>query len=122
MLASPRAAGPLADAESYQRGRIFPRAPRPDVSCHDARMRLAVVGHVERMTFARVDRVPGAGGIAHATETWQGAGGGGGVAAVQLAKLAGSCELFTAFGDDDVGHRATTELEAKGVRVHAVDR
>jgi ribokinase len=85
-------------------------------------MRVAVVGHVEWITFARVDRVPEAGGIAHATETWSGAGGGGGVAAVQLAKLAGTCELFTAFGDDGTGRRAARELEGAGVRVHAARR
>jgi ribokinase len=81
--------------------------------------RVAVVGHVEWLTFARVEAVPPVGGIAHATETWAGAGGGGGVGAVQLAKLAGSCDLFTAFGDDDVRRRATEELEAAGVTVHA---
>jgi ribokinase len=85
-------------------------------------VRVAVVGHVEWMTFARVDRVPAAGAIAHASETWSGAGGGGGVAATQLAKLAGACDLFIAFGEDDVGLRATTELTAAGVRVHAATR
>jgi ribokinase len=84
--------------------------------------RVAVVGHVEWLTFARVDAVPPVGGIAHATETWAGAGGGGGVAAVQLAKLAGTCHLFTAFGDDDVGHRAAAQLEASGVRILAARR
>ncbi|HZB01739.1 MAG TPA: PfkB family carbohydrate kinase [Actinomycetota bacterium] len=81
--------------------------------------RVAVVGHVEWLTFARVEAVPPVGGIAHATETWAGAGGGGGVGAVQLARLAGSCDLFTAFGDDEVGRRATEELETAGVTVHA---
>jgi ribokinase len=84
--------------------------------------RVAVVGHVEWLTFARVDAVPPVGGIAHATETWAGAGGGGGVAAVQLAKLAWTCDLFTAFGDDDVGRRAAAELEASGVRILAARR
>jgi ribokinase len=84
--------------------------------------RVAVVGHVEWLTFARVDAVAPVGGIAHATETWAGAGGGGGVAAVQLAKLAGTCDLFTAFGDDDVGRRAAAELEASGVRILAAGR
>src|SRR5687768_18480572 len=84
--------------------------------------RVAVVGHVEWLTFARVDATPPVGGIAHATETWAGAGGGGGVAAVQLAKLAGSCDLFTAFGDDEVGRRAAAELEAIGVRIRAARR
>jgi ribokinase len=84
--------------------------------------RVAVVGHIEWITFARVDRVPAAGDIAHATETWSGAGGGGGVAAQQLAKLAGSCELFTALGEDEIGHRAAEELTAVGIEVHAARR
>jgi ribokinase len=84
--------------------------------------RVAVVGHIEWITFARVDRVPAAGAIAHATETWSGAGGGGGVAAQQLAKLAGSCELFTALGEDEIGDRAAQELAAVGVTVHATPR
>jgi len=85
-------------------------------------MRVAMVGHVEWTTFARVDRVPAAGAIAHASETWSGAGGGGGVAAIQLAKLAGACDQFTAFGKDDAGRLATDELSSAGVRVHAAAR
>jgi ribokinase len=84
--------------------------------------RVAVVGHIEWMTFARVDRVPAAGDIAHAMETWSGAGGGGGVAAQQLAKLAGSCELFTALGEDEIGGRAARELASVGIAVHAARR
>jgi ribokinase len=85
-------------------------------------LRVAVVGHVEWITFARVDQVPPTGGIGHAIETWAGAGGGGGVAARQLAKLAGSCDLFTAFGGDEIADRAREELAADGVRVHAETR
>jgi ribokinase len=69
-----------------------------------------------------VDRVPAAGAIAHATETWSGAGGGGGVAAQQLAKLAETCDLFTALGSDEIGRRAAAELTAAGVVVHAAGR
>ena len=121
MLAGSRR-DPCCRCESYQRGRIFLAARGWPATCDDARVRLAVLGHVEWMTFARVDRVPEAGGIQHATETWSGAGGGGGVAAVQLAKLAGSCDLFTAFGDDEVGRRAAGELERSGLRVRAARR
>jgi len=85
-------------------------------------VRTAVVGHVEWVRFARVDRVPPPGGIAHATDGWEGAGGGGGVAAAQLAALAGGALLFTAFGDDDVGGRAGDDLRRRGVDVHAATR
>ena len=67
-------------------------------------MRCAVVGHVEWTEFALVDHVPPPGQIAHATEHWSGPAGGGAVAAVQIAKLAGACDFFTALGDDELGH------------------
>jgi ribokinase len=85
-------------------------------------MRVAVVGHVEWIEFARVERVPKAGEIVHASETWDVAAGGGAVAAVQLARLAGDCVFFTALGDDALGNAAMRELEALGVRVEAAWR
>ena len=62
--------------------------------------RVAVVGPVEWMEFARVPRLPVSGDIVHATESWVEAGGGGAVAAVQLAKLGGGSDFFTALGYD----------------------
>lgn len=85
-------------------------------------MRVAVVGHVEWVQFARVERVPRAGEIVHAHDSWELAAGGGAVAAVQLARLAGGADLFTALGDDELGHRAAAELARRGVSVHAVWR
>lgn len=82
-------------------------------------MQLAVVGHVEWVEFARVEHVPAPGEIVHALETWEEPAGGGAVAAVQLANLNGSCLLFTAFGDDDLGRRSREQLAARGVTVHA---
>ncbi len=82
-------------------------------------MRLAVVGHVEWVEFARVDHTPLPGEIVHAVETWEEPAGGGAVAAVQLANLAGSCLLFTALADDELGRRSREELEGRGVTVHA---
>jgi ribokinase len=84
--------------------------------------RVAVVGHVEWIEFARVPRVPHPGEIVHATEWWEDAGGGGAVAAVQLAKLGGACDFFTALGDDDNGRRSRERLEALGVAVFAARR
>ena len=85
-------------------------------------MRVAVVGHIEWVSFGLVDRVPLAGQIVHATEAWELPAGGGAVAAVQLAKLAGACDLFTAVGDDELGERSVRELAALGVTVHAATR
>jgi ribokinase len=81
-------------------------------------MRVAVVGHVEWVRFARVDRIPVAGEIAHSVDDWEQAGGGGGVAAIQLALLADEAHLFTALGTDELGRRALAELESRGVVVH----
>ena len=84
--------------------------------------RVAVVGHVEWIEFARVPKLPASGEIVHASEVWEAAGGGGGVAAVQLAKLAGRCDFFTALAGDAIGARAREVLEAHGVTVHAAPR
>jgi ribokinase len=84
--------------------------------------RVAVVGHVEWVEFARVPHMPRPGEIVHASEWWDEVGGGGAVSAVQLAKLAGSAEFFTALGDDDLGRRARERLEELGVTVYAAPR
>ena len=85
-------------------------------------MRTAVVGHTEWIEFGHVDHVPVAGEIVHATNAWEVPGGGGAVAAVQLARLAGSCTFFTALGDDPVGERTRRELGGLGVQVEAAIR
>ena len=82
-------------------------------------MKVAVVGHVEWIEFARVERVPTAGEIVHAEEWWEDVAGGGAVAGVQLAKLAGASHVFTALGDDHLGHAAKQRLELHDVKVHA---
>ncbi len=82
-------------------------------------VRVATVGHIEWIEFGRVDRVPGPGEIAHATEVWQEVGGGGAVAAVQLSRLTGDCDLFTAFGEDPVGTAARRRLSTLGAQVFA---
>ena len=84
--------------------------------------RVAVVGHVEWIEFARVPRFPKPGEIVHATEWWEEAGGGGAVAAVQLAKLAGGAEFYTALAGDENGRRAKARLEELGVTVYAAPR
>jgi ribokinase len=82
-------------------------------------VRLAVVGHVEWIDFLRVERVPAQGEIIHASRGWGDAAGGGAVAAVQLANLAGKASFFTTFGADERGRLARRTLEAKNVRVFA---
>lgn len=85
-------------------------------------MRVAVVGHVEWVEFLALDHVPAAGEIVHADSVLEVAAGGGAVAAVQLARLAGAATFFTAVGDDELGRRAVEELTSRGVEVRAAVR
>jgi ribokinase len=85
-------------------------------------MRVAVVGHVEWVEFLRVSAVPQTGEIVHVSEAWAEPAGGGAVAAVQLCKLAGNADFFTALGDDEIGLRAAEQLSGMGVRLHVAWR
>ena len=82
-------------------------------------MKVAVVGHVEWIEFLRVESVPRAGEIVGATESWSEPAGGGGVAAVELARLAGEAHLYCSLGGDELGAKSRARLEAAGVRVHS---
>lgn len=86
-------------------------------------VRVGVVGHVEWVEFAVVERVPAAGEIVHARETFAEPAGGGAVAVVQLAKLAGSALFLTALGDDEVAAGVASALRERfGIEVHAAAR
>jgi len=84
--------------------------------------RYAVVGHVEWIEFALVSHVPVQGEIIDARSCFNEAAGSAAVAAVQIAKLAGGVDFFTALGDDERGHRAEARLRELGVTVHASRR
>src|SRR5206468_10919801 len=84
--------------------------------------RFAVVGHVEWVQFASVDHIPRAGEVVHARDPFEEPAGGGAVAAVQLARLAGTAPLITALGDDAHGSRSRERLGELGVRVEAATR
>lgn len=81
--------------------------------------KVAVVGHVEWVEFARVQQMPRSGEIVEAGGLFQEPAGGGAVAAVQMARLCGQATLFTALGDDELGARARARLAELGVRVLA---
>lgn len=85
-------------------------------------MRAAVVGHTEWIEFVRVPHLPLAGEIVHGLDGWSEPGGGGAVAAVQLAKLAGRASFFTALGNDDLGRRTERELSQMGLDISAAGR
>ncbi len=81
-------------------------------------MNVGVVGHVEWVEFAVVDRLPRVGEIIHASEAFVEAGGGGAVAAVQMARLLGGAPFFTVVGSDALGRRAAARLRELGVTLH----
>jgi ribokinase len=84
--------------------------------------RVAVVGHVDWVEFVRVDYVPSPGDIVRARERWEEPGGGGAVAAAQLAGLAGDCLLLTALAEDDAGRRCAGRLAELDVTVRGARR
>ena len=85
-------------------------------------MRVAVVGHVEWVEFVQGDHVPSAGEIVHGSDSFDEPAGGGAVAAVQLARMEGTAEFFTALGDDELAERTQARLAELGVVVHAAVR
>ena len=85
-------------------------------------MRAAVVGHVEWVRFAQVERVPAQGEIVTAVDTWEEPAGGGAVAVGELVRLGAEVDFFVAVGNDELGRRARDALEELGCRVHAAMR
>lgn len=84
---------------------------------------VGVVGHTEWVDFAVCARLPHPGEIMEGREAFSAAAGGGAVAAVQLARLAGARAFFlTVLGDDPVGQAARADLEARGLALGAVAR
>jgi ribokinase len=85
-------------------------------------VRAGVVGHVEWVRFAAVERLPDPGEIMTASATWQEPAGGGAVAAGQLRNLSGEVDFFVAVGNDELGRRTREGLDQLGFRVHAATR
>ncbi|MHB8376590.1 MAG: PfkB family carbohydrate kinase [Dehalococcoidia bacterium] len=86
------------------------------------RPRIAVVGHVEHVTIARVAALPSAGDIVHLDEPLWIPGGGGGITFAQLARSPAELHLFTALGNDDAAAAVRVRIEAMGATVHAARR
>jgi len=87
------------------------------------RLNLAVVGHVEMVSFVEVAQLPLAGAITAAKAFHQCPAGGGAVVAAQLARLTGQpVPFFTALGRDRIGEQAARELTAMGLELHVAWR
>jgi ribokinase len=81
-------------------------------------LRLAVIGHVEWVTFAHAPFVPAPGEIVHLTDPMSQPGGGGAVTAVALARMGAEVTFFTTLGSDG---RARPVLERHGLRIETVE-
>lgn len=88
----------------------------------DTLVRIAVVGHVEHVVIAPVQRLPAAGEIVHLDDMIWIPGGGGGTAYFQLVRSPAELHLFTALGNDDAAALVSERLDASRGHVHAVRR
>src|SRR3954447_15753278 len=83
--------------------------------------RIAVIGHVEWVTFAD-GPVPATGEIALLSAPFTAAAGAGAVVAVELARRAVATTFFTALGADAAGDATRAFLTGHGVDVRAARR
>ncbi|MBW3042316.1 PfkB family carbohydrate kinase [Prochlorococcus marinus] len=82
------------------------------------KLKLAVIGHIEWVTFLKVDQLPLAGQISHAKDYYEEAAGGAAVAAVQMARLInGPVDLITALGKDNYGKKCYERLTKLGLNL-----
>ncbi len=82
------------------------------------KVKLAVIGHVEWVTFLKVNKLPIAGQISHAEDCFQEAAGGAAVAAVQMSRLIdGPVDLITSLGKDSYGEKCFERLSKLGLNL-----
>ena len=82
------------------------------------KLKLAVIGHVEWVTFLKVDQLPLAGHISHAKDCFEEPAGGAAVAAVQMSRLInGPVDLITSLGKDSFGEKCYERLTELGLNL-----
>ncbi len=82
------------------------------------KLKLAVIGHIEWVTFLKVDQLPKAGEISHAKDCFEEAAGGAAVAAVQMARLINEpVDLITSLGKDNDGQKCYERLIKLGLNL-----
>ena len=87
------------------------------------KLKLAVIGHVEWVTFLKVDKLPIAGEISHAKDYFEDAAGGAAVSAFQMSKLInGPVDLITSLGKDKHGEKCYERLTKLGLNLHVAWR
>ena len=82
------------------------------------KLKLAVIGHVEWVTFLKVDQLQLAGHISHAENCFEEPAGGAAVAAVQMSRLInGPVDLITSLGKDSFGEKCYERLTELGLNL-----
>ena len=82
------------------------------------KLKLAVIGHIEWVTFLKVDQLPIAGEISHAKDYFEEPAGGAAVAAVQMARLINEpVDLITSLGKDNNGEKCYERLIKLGLNL-----
>ncbi len=86
-------------------------------------LKFAVIGHIEWITFIKVDQLPKPGLISHAKESLEYPAGGGSVIAKRLQELTHSkVHFFTALGNDFYGNKCLNILQNMGIKLHVAWR
>ena len=81
-------------------------------------LKLAVVGHVEWMTFISVDKLPEPGIISHSNHCIEEPAGGGAVVAMKMSKLIKEpVHFITALGNDSIGQKSYKRLKELGLKL-----
>ncbi len=92
--------------------------PEPKEIFQLPKLKLAVLGHIEWVTFLKVDQLPIAGQISHSKDYFEEAAGGAAVAAVQMARLInGPVDLITSLGKDIYGEKCYERLTQLGLNL-----
>tara|TARA_Y100001968_G_scaffold333661_1_gene398142 strand:+ start:76611 stop:77453 length:843 start_codon:yes stop_codon:yes gene_type:complete len=80
------------------------------------KLKLAVIGHVEWMSFLYVDQLPKAGVISHSQQYLEEPAGGGALVALKMRDLIKApVHFFTALGKDPTGEKCYERLETMGL-------
>ncbi|AAQ00202.1 MULTISPECIES: carbohydrate kinase family protein [Prochlorococcus] len=86
-------------------------------------LKLAVVGHIEWVSFLSVDKMPRQGLINRSNNFKEEPAGGGAVAAVQMSKLTDvPVHFFTSLGNDYIGEKSFERLSSFGITMHTAWR
>ena len=86
-------------------------------------LKLAVIGHVEWVTFLDVDNIPKPGIISHANRQLEEPAGGGALVAVKMASIKkNEVHFFTSLGKDNLGEKSFARLNELGVKLNVAWR